>query len=164
MRIFNPHYGAAKLTPRQILRDPVLFCAFGFGSGLIKFMPGTWGALAGVPLYLLLANLPAYAYLILTLVAFYLGVYLCGQAAAKLQSADHGGIVWDEIVGLLITMYGLPLESETLLAGFAAFRLFDILKPWPINWLDRNIKGGLGVMLDDALAGVFAALLLRLWF
>ncbi len=125
-------------------------------------MPGTFGTLAAIPLYLLLLPTGLLAYTLATLLSVVLGVYVCDQAAKKLQVHDYGGIVWDEIAGLLITLWGVSLTWQHLLLGFVLFRVFDIFKPWPINWLDRHVEGGLGIMLDDVLAGVFAALCLQL--
>ena len=145
------------------MRDPVLFLAFGFGSGLSKFMPGTWGTVAAIPLYLLMPHQNHALYLLITLLAVLAGIYICEQAAQKLKVHDFGGIVWDEVAGLLITLYGLPYSWQNLLAGFVLFRLFDIVKPWPISWLDRRVKGGLGIMLDDVAAALLAAAVLQLW-
>lgn len=165
MSIFlRAHYGNSQLTAKQILTDPILFLAFGFGSGLAKKMPGTFGTVAAIPLYLLLLQTSSQGYWLATLLSVLLGIYICDQAAKKLQVHDFGGIVWDEIAGFLITMIGLPFSWQTLLAGFVLFRLFDIVKPWPIRWLDQQVQGGLGIMLDDVLAGVFSALLLHVWF
>jgi phosphatidylglycerophosphatase A len=158
------HYGNTRLTARQILHDPVLFLAFGFGSGLSKKMPGTLGTVAAIPLYLAFIHGPDWLYWLLTLFVSLVGVFICEQAAKKLQVHDFGGIVWDEIAGLLITMAWLPFSWQGLLAGFALFRLFDIVKPWPIGWLDRQVPGGAGIMLDDVVAGLFAAAVLSIWY
>ncbi len=136
------------------------FLAFGFGSGLARKAPGTWGTLAGlafVPL-LQLISLPLALLIIATASVF--GVWLCGKVADDLGVHDHGGIVWDEFVGIWITLVLLPAHWGWWLAGFIAFRFFDILKPWPIRALDRRLGGGLGIMLDDILAGICAALVL----
>lgn len=165
MSIFlREHYGNSRLTASEILKDPVLLLAFGFGSGLAKKMPGTLGTLAAIPLYLLLMQTPVAVYGIFTLLSVVFGILICEQASKKLDVHDFGGIVWDEIAGFLITMIGLPFSWHSLLAGFVLFRLFDIVKPWPIKWLDKHVEGGLGIMMDDVLAGVFAALILRFWF
>ncbi len=164
MNIFlNTLYGKNKLTPRQILSDPVLFLAFGFGSGLAKKAPGTFGTLAAIPVYWLFAQADSLVYSFLTLVVTVGGVWICGIAAEKLGEHDFGGIVWDEIAGFLITMWLVPLTWQTIITGFILFRFFDILKPWPIKWLDRQVQGGLGIMLDDVLAGIFAGGLLLLF-
>ena len=163
MSIFlNTHYGKNKLTPKQILSDPILFMAFGFGSGLAKKAPGTFGTLAAIPVYFLFAQTNSLIYSLLTLIVTVVGVWICGIAAEKLGEHDFGGIVWDEIAGYLITMWLVPLTCQTIIAGFILFRFFDILKPWPIKWLDKQVQGGLGIMIDDVLAGVFAGALLLL--
>lgn len=141
-------------------RNPIHLLAFGFGSGASPVAPGTFGTLAAVPFYLLMATLPVPLYLGITLAAFLLGIYLCGRTSRDLGVHDHSGIVWDEFVGFWITLTAVPLGWEGVLAGFVLFRLFDILKPWPIGWLDRHLEGGLGIMLDDLLAGVYAWIIL----
>lgn len=165
MSIFlREYYGESRLTALQIVKDPVLLLAFGLGSGLSKKMPGTLGTLAAVPLYLALMQTAELVYLLATLICVGAGIVICDQAAKKLEVHDFGGIVWDEMAGFLITMMGLEFSWQSVLAGFALFRLFDILKPWPIRWLDQHVAGGFGIMIDDVLAGIFAALVLHFWF
>ncbi len=130
--------------------------AFGFGSGLLPKAPGTWGTLAAIPVYLLLAPLPLWLYLTLTALFFVIGIGVCERVGQELGVHDHGAIVWDEIVGYLITMAAMPFDWLWILAGFILFRLFDILKPWPIGPVDRKLPGGLGVLADDLLAGLMA--------
>jgi phosphatidylglycerophosphatase A len=144
------------------LANPVHLLALGFGSGLSPVAPGTAGTLVAIPFYLLLAQLPLPWYLLVLVVAFGVGIYLCERTARDLGVHDHGGIVWDEFVGFWLTMVAAPPGWPWVVAGFLLFRLFDIVKPFPINWFDRHIKGGLGIMLDDALAGSFAWLCLQL--
>jgi phosphatidylglycerophosphatase A len=164
MSIFlNTHSGKNKLTPRQILSDPILFLAFGFGSGLAKKAPGTFGTLAAIPVYWLFVQGDLLVYSLLTLFVTVIGVWICGIAAEKLGEHDFGGIVWDEIAGFLITMWLVPVTWKTVIVGFILFRFFDILKPWPIKWLDQQVHGGLGIMIDDVLAGMFAGGLLILF-
>ena len=163
--LLKSSYGNTRLTARQILRDPLMFLAFGFGSGLSRYMPGTMGTVAAIPLYLLLVlTTNSTAYLIATVVLMVLGVWICQYAAEKLAVHDFGGIVWDEVVGLLLTLLGFSYSWQLLLAGFVLFRCFDIVKPWPIRVIDKRIHGGLGIMLDDVLAAVFANLVLHLIF
>ena len=163
MSIFlNSTYGVNKLTPKQILSDPILFLAFGFGSGLAKKAPGTMGTLAAIPVYWLFAQADLLIYSVLTVIATTAGIWICDIAAKKLAVHDFGGIVWDEVAGYLITMWLVPCTWQTVLTGFVLFRIFDILKPWPIKWLDRHVKGGFGIMIDDVLAAVFAGGLLVL--
>ncbi|MFU8788256.1 MAG: phosphatidylglycerophosphatase A [Methylobacter sp.] len=163
MSIFlNTELGKNKLTPRQIMSDPVLFLAFGFGSGLSKKAPGTMGTVAAIPVYWLFAQANLFVYSLLTLIVTVVGIWICDIAAKKLDEHDFGGIVWDEIAGYLITLWFVPFSWQAVVLGFILFRFFDILKPWPIKWIDRQVHGGLGIMLDDVLAGVFAGALL-LW-
>jgi phosphatidylglycerophosphatase A len=145
----------------QLVRNPVHWLAFGFGSGLSPKAPGTAGTLAAIPLYLLLAELSLIPYLFMLLVTFALGVYLCGKTADDLGVHDHPGIVWDEFVGYWITMLLAPAGWSWVIIGFILFRIFDVLKPWPIRWLDKHVHGGMGIMIDDVLAGVFAWLVLQ---
>lgn len=135
--------------------------AFGLGSGAFPRAPGTAGTLAAVPLCLLMQQLSGGLYLLLVAVLFLLGIWLCGRTAQDLRVHDHGGIVWDEWVGLLMTMWLVPEGWGWLCAGFLLFRFFDILKPWPIGWLDRRVGGGLGIMLDDLIAGLFGFAVLQ---
>jgi len=116
----------------------------------------------GVLLYLPLSALPLAVYLGVTALLFTAGVWLCAKTSKDLGVHDHGGIVWDEVVGYLITMIALPREWLWIACGFLLFRFFDIVKPWPIRWLDRHVGGGLGIMLDDLVAGLFALILLQL--
>ncbi|EAR11023.1 phosphatidylglycerophosphatase A [Reinekea blandensis] len=140
----------------------VHFLAFGFGSGAAPKAPGTFGTVAAIPVYLLLAQLPLVAYLVVLVLAFALGVYLCGQASKDMGVHDHGGIVWDEFVGFWITMIAVPVHWTLIVVGFLLFRFFDIIKPFPIGWLDKRVHGGLGIMIDDVIAGLFALAILQL--
>ena len=136
------------------------FLAFGFGTGLAKKAPGTWGTLAGLALLPLLYLLPLWLGFVVIALASVFGIWLCGRVAEDLGVHDHGGIVWDEIVGIWITLILLPNTWQWWLLGFVLFRILDIIKPWPISWLDRHVDGGLGIMLDDMLAGLIAAAVL----
>lgn len=147
-------------VPASVWRNPVHFLACGFGSGALPIAPGTFGTLAAIPLYLLLQPLALWAYLGVTGMLFLAGIGLCGSTARDFGVHDHGGIVWDEIVGYLVTMIAAPPGWLWIAAGFLLFRFFDILKPWPIRRLDRGVSGGLGIMVDDLLAGVYAALVM----
>ncbi len=161
MNIFlKQHYGNSRLSPIQIMTDWKLFLAFGFGSGLSKYMPGTMGTVAAIPLYLLICEGGIWLYSILTIVAVIGGIGICSNAAEKLEVHDFGGIVWDEVAGLLVTLWFVPFSWTVLISGFLLFRFFDIVKPWPIRWIDRRVGGGLGIMLDDVLAGLFAGAVL----
>lgn len=144
------------VSPRDVWRHPAHWLAFGAGAGLAPVAPGTAGTLVGVAVWWFMQDLPLAYYLAITAALFAIGVWLCGVTARHLGVHDHPGIVWDEIVGFLITMAGAPHGWTWLIAGFALFRLFDIAKPWPIRWLDRHVGGGFGVMLDDAAAALYA--------
>ena len=136
------------------------FFAFGFGSGLSRFAPGTFGTLAAIPLYLLLVKLswPMYAWLVF--IAFIVGVKLCDVTGGRLGVHDYGGIVWDEFVGFWITLFLISFTWQNVIIGFFVFRFFDIIKPYPIALLDKKVSGGFGVMIDDVLAGVYAWLVM----
>lgn len=153
-----------RLTARDVFTNPVHFLAYGFGSGLSPWAPGTAGTLAGVPLYLLLMFgerwIGVGGYLGITLLLFIAGIFICGYTAARLGVEDPGAVNWDEAVGYLVTMAFAPFGVPWIILGFVLFRFFDILKPWPIRWFDRNVKGGLGIMLDDVVAAVFSAIAL----
>ena len=150
----------ASIPPRLVFGNPWCFLAFGFGSGLAPVAPGTFGTLAALPMYLLLANLSVALYGATVLLLFLAGILVCRRCQQILGIGDHGGIVLDEIVGYLITLFGASPSWQNMLLGFLLFRLFDVLKPWPISRLDRSVHGGFGVMLDDALAGAFGAVCL----
>lgn len=146
----------------RFILHPVHFLSFGLGSGLSPKAPGTCGTAIAVLLFLPLQALSALEYVAVLAVAFLLGVWICGYSTRALGVHDHGGIVWDEFVGYWITMFMAPSGWLWMLIGFAFFRLFDIWKPWPIGWVDSQVSGGLGIMLDDVLAGVWACLCLQL--
>tara|TARA_Y100000588_G_C13637153_1_gene662145 strand:- start:63 stop:545 length:483 start_codon:yes stop_codon:yes gene_type:complete len=152
-----------KEISQKVWQDPIYFLAFGFGSGLMKKAPGTWGTVAAIPVFLLMYQLPAWLYLIMTIIFFIMGVYICEVVSKGLGIHDYKGIVWDEVVGFLITMFLAPEGLFWLLMGFILFRFFDILKPEPIKSCDKKVMGGLGVMLDDVIAGVMAFILLQIF-
>lgn len=135
--------------------------AMGFGAGLSPLAPGTLGTLVAIPLYWGLKSISPALYLAAIVFGFVVGVYVCSRLNLELARDDHPGIVWDEIVGYWIALLGTPMTWQYLAAGFILFRIFDILKPWPIRWIDRRVGGGLGVMLDDGLAGIITAVILN---
>nr|WP_208113440.1 phosphatidylglycerophosphatase A [Photobacterium lutimaris] len=144
------------------LKNPWHFLATGFGSGLSPVIPGTMGTVAAIPLYLLMVQLPFTAYLVITVAAAIIGITICQKTSDDMGVHDHGSIVWDEFVGFWITMAIAPVVSwQWVLAGFVLFRFFDMVKPWPISWLDKHVHGGLGIMVDDILAGFMA--MIALW-
>lgn len=140
---------------------PAHVLAFGFGAGLVRVAPGTAGTLAAWPLgWLLTGSVPPAAMLALVGVLFLVGVWCCGVTGERMGVADHGAMVWDEMVAFLLILAMLPRELAWQAAGFAAFRLFDIVKPPPIRWLERRLRGGFGVMFDDLVAAGYALLVL----
>ena len=144
----------------RLLRDPVHFFALGFGSGLAAKAPGTAGTLVAVPLIMFIGSFGLTVHAAMTVLLCVAGVFICDASAKKIGVHDHPGIVWDEIAGFSITMLAVPHTWQWLLAGFAVFRLLDIVKPWPIREADHRLRGGLGIMLDDVMAGIFAAVIL----
>jgi phosphatidylglycerophosphatase A len=145
----------------QHLSGTANFIALGGGLGLTPKAPGTFGTLLGIPLlFLMPTNLVAY--LVVLVVLFALGVWCCDACAKNLGVHDHPGIVWDEVVGYLITMIAVPKTLLWVVVGFILFRFFDILKPWPISWIDKHVEGGMGIMLDDVLAAVFALIVIQI--
>lgn len=145
-----------------LFKHPCLILATGFASGLSPKAPGTFGTLAAIPVYLLVSQFNASLYIISVLLMFVVGILLCNKATEILQVHDHPGIVWDEFVGYLITMFMVPGNFTFIVLGFFLFRFFDILKPWPIKYLDQQVKGGFGIMIDDVLAGVMANIVLQI--
>lgn len=149
------------------LSNPWHLLATGFGSGLSPLIPGTMGTLAAIPFYLLLVQLPFSLYILIVVLSCIVGVKICQIASDDMGVHDHGAIVWDEFAGFWITMGIVPLlklpatEWKWLVAGFVLFRFFDMVKPWPIGWLDKRVHGGLGIMIDDIVAGVMAGV--SLW-
>lgn len=146
------------------IKNPVHFLALGFGSGLSPKAPGTMGTLAAIPLFLLCAQLPFYAFIAVTLLISIVGIWICDKASKDAGVHDHGAIVWDEIAGFFITMIAIPVSWQSIVVGFILFRIFDILKPWPISIADKQVTGGFGIMLDDIIAGILACALMHLIF
>ena len=144
------------------MQSPIGFLAFGFGSGLAPVAPGTAGTLAGMLVALPLAGIPVWAALGLVGLAFLAGIPICHRASRDLGVHDHGGIVFDEFVGIWLVLAVVPFQWTWWLAAFVTFRFFDVIKPWPIGWLDKKVHGGFGVMLDDLIAALYAAALLIL--
>lgn len=145
---------------QKVLKDPVHWPAFGFGLGLAPVAPGTFGSLLGLPLWWFGWQLGTPVYLGLCLLVFVAGIWICGESAKRLGVHDHGGIVWDEVAGMMLTLTFVEPSLLAGLLGFGLFRLMDITKPWPIRDIDHRLEGGLGIMLDDVLAAVYAALAL----
>ena len=145
-------------TPRQVAWTPHGLIALGFGSGLSPFAPGTAGTAAAMLPMWLLSQLPWWALAVAIGGGFVVGLWACGKAGRDLGVTDHGAIVWDEFLGLWVTLALVPFTVQTAIVAFFVFRFFDILKPWPVRWFERQLPGALGVMADDLMAGVYAGL------
>ena len=150
-----------RLSP-GLLKDPVHLLALGFGTGLSPFAPGTLGSLLALPLAFALGEMPPAGAALAVAIFVAGGIWLCGESAKRIGRHDHPGIVWDEIAAVAAMSLILPGGPAWLALGFALFRVFDIFKPWPIRDLDHRLAGGLGIMLDDLVAAVYAAASVRL--
>lgn len=147
---------------RKVFSHPIYLIAFGFGAGLSPVAPGTCGTLVAIPLYYLIQSFSLVNYGLVLLFAIVIGVWICDVTERGIGVHDHSGIVWDEICGFGLTMFAAPKGWLWITIGFVLFRLFDIVKPWPIAWIDRKMPGGLGVVVDDLMAGVYAWIVLQL--
>ena len=148
------------VSARTVFTDPFHFLAFGFGAGLTDKAPGTVGSVVGVLFGWLTLGLGMPWRIVIAGALIITGIWICGESAKRIGVNDYGGIVWDEITGMYITLLALPQELTIWVAGFALFRLVDIWKPWPIRDVERNVKGGVGIMADDILASIYTVLLL----
>lgn len=142
----------------------VLFMATGFCIGTVPFAPGTLGSLIGLPICYLIFRLNIVLSVLSAILFVLFAIWTASAAEKILKEKDPGKIVIDEIAGIIVTFVGLPFTLETVISGFVIFRVFDILKPFPIRMLERNVSGGTGVVLDDVLAGIYSNLILRLAF
>lgn len=147
---------------KLLFSHPVHFLSLGLGTGLSPKAPGTVGTLVGFPAYYAICHLPLAWQLGSIFILFILGIYFCDTTGKALGVADHGGIVWDEIVAMMLVLTVTPMTPVWWLIAFALFRLFDVWKPFPIKQLDANLKGGFGVMVDDILAAVYAMVVIKL--
>lgn len=172
----------SRVTRQTLFQSPLHFLAFGFGAGLSPKAPGTMGSLVAVPLVWAMAQFSALIYAVVALFCVLAGPVICNAASRTLASIDHRvhesgepasgepafgkhdhpAIVWDEIVGMMLTMLFIPFTWLTVTIGFLLFRFFDILKPLPIGYVDRHVHGGIGIMLDDVIAAIFANIILRI--
>jgi phosphatidylglycerophosphatase A len=140
----------------------VLFLATGFFIGTVPFAPGTFGSIIGLPICFLISRLDILVAVICTILFILFAIWVAAAAEKVLKKRDAGAIVIDEIAGLIVTFVGIPLTLKTVIVGFIIFRAFDILKPFPIRFLEKKVAGGSGVVLDDVLAGLYGNLILRL--
>ncbi len=145
-----------------VLRNPIHILSFGFGAGFSPIAPGTIGTLIAIPIYLVLASFSIIIYISFIIIMFITGCWASRRTADALGVPDHPGIVIDEIVGYLVTMLLVPLTWYWVVLGFLLFRIFDIWKPWPISQVDRHLKGGVGIMLDDLIAAIYSLLSLHI--
>ncbi len=148
---------------RKVLTDPVNMLAFGLGTGLSPFAPGSVGSLLGVVIAWFTLDLALMYQIGVAVFLSLSGIWICGESARRIGVHDHGGIVWDEIAGMYITLLVAPPTITAWVLAYLLFRVFDIVKPWPIRDLDHSIDGGLGIMLDDLVAALYAAILLGLY-
>ncbi len=152
-----------KVAAKTVFTDPVHLLAFGFGTGLSPYAPGTVGTLVAFPIAWLTLDLGLTAQIAVAALLILSGVWICGESAKRIGVHDHGGIVWDEVAGMYVTLLVAPPTITGWALAFLAFRLFDIVKPWPIRDLDHRMKGGLGIMLDDIAAALYAMILLAFY-
>ena len=141
---------------KLLISHPAHFFALGFGSGLAPKAPGTFGTLLGLPLFGLISSYGLGVKLAIITTLFIIGIYCCDKTGKALGVADHGAIVWDEIVAMMLVLVFTPLTWLGWLVAFCLFRLFDIWKPFPISYFDTKLKNGFGVMFDDLLAAIYA--------
>ena len=156
------HADRTSVSARTVFADPVHFLAFGFGVGLLPKAPGTAGSVLGLLVAWLTFSIGLPWRIAIAGALIIIGIWICGESAKRLGTHDYRGIVWDEIAGMYVTLLAVPRELIFWAIGFALFRIFDIWKPWPIRDLDSTVAGGLGIMIDDLLASIFAILLLLL--
>ncbi len=149
-------------VPREVWHNPLYFIAFGLGSGAMPVAPGTFGTLVAIPCYLLLRQLPPTAYLIFTIGFIIFSSWLCDYISKQTHTHDHPGMCIDEFAGFFVTMLYAPTGWTWIATGFVLFRIFDILKPWPISYVDKNIHGGFGMVLDDVLAGLLSCAIIQI--
>lgn len=146
------------------LKRPHQFFGLGFGFGLAPKAPGTFGTFAALPFIFITMHYPLWLQVVFAVVISIFGLWVCGKTADDLGVHDHPAIVWDEVAGFYITMIGAVISWQSLLVGFALFRFFDIVKPGPIGVLDKRLHGGLGIMADDVLAGIFSLICVQALF
>jgi phosphatidylglycerophosphatase A len=146
--------------PRLAWYHPAGLLATWFGSGLLPKAPGTWGSLAALPCAWVIALMGGpWLLFVASLAVFLLGLWASGHYARSLGQDDPGSVVIDEVAGQWLALLPVALQLEYYPLAFIAFRFFDIVKPWPVNWLDQRLKGALGIMADDMMAGLYAAAL-----
>ncbi len=155
-------YSKIPPIPETVWQNPLHFVAFGFGTGTLPFAPGTFGTLIAIPFYLAMEHLSPLMYLLITILVTLVSIWICNKVTNEIGVEDHQGMNLDEIVGFLVTMFYAPHGWHWIVLGFLLFRLFDIWKPWPVRYVDEHMTGGLGIILDDVLAGIYSCLILQL--
>lgn len=148
-------------VPELVWQNPFYFIAFGLGSGAVPFAPGTFGTLMAIPFYLLLRPLPLVYYLLFVVIFIAASSWLCERISRDIAVHDHPGMCIDEFAGFFVTMIHAPFGVKWIVLGFLLFRLFDIWKPWPIRYIDKNMHGGFGMVFDDVIAGLFACIIIQ---
>lgn len=148
--------------PESVWKNPWHFIAFGFGTGCIPVAPGTFGTLIAIPLYLYLTTYSQTFYLIFLLAFIAFSMWLSEKVSREINVQDHQGMNIDEIAGFLVTMFHAPYGWGWIILGVILFRIFDILKPWPIKQVDERMHGGVGVVLDDVLAGIYSLIIIQI--
>ena len=159
----NIQFKPPRIATHLIWKNPIYFIACGFGIGTFPYMPGTMGTLAAIPIYLVLAKLSLGFYLFVIVLMQLFGIYACGKMNRDFHTDDHPAACWDEIAAFPIVMLSSQPNFISITIGFLLFRLFDIWKPWPIRWFDKNVHNGFGVMFDDVLAAIYSCVLLQLF-
>ena len=148
-------------NPRPNLAHPGVLLATWFGAGYLPKAPGTWGSLGALPFaWLIVDRGGVWALGLAAVFIFFIGLWASKDFMDRTGAHDPGAIVIDEVAGQWIVLLAAPLDPVAYCIGFALFRLFDVLKPWPISWADRRIPGAWGVMVDDVLAGLFGLIVL----
>ncbi|RLA08464.1 MAG: phosphatidylglycerophosphatase A [Gammaproteobacteria bacterium] len=148
---------------KKNILNPIFLLSTGFGSGLVRYAPGTFGSLAALILVVFFKQFSDFIYALITLIVIISGVFICNKALKYFKNDDPAAIVWDEFAGIFVSFLYIETTNTNLLLGFILFRFFDILKPYPIGLIDKKIKGGLGIMLDDIVAGLFTLILLQIY-
>lgn len=162
-RYFKKFKKDAPPIPDGVFEKPLYFAAFGFGTGVIPFAPGTFGTLFAAFLYALLPqSLSFVSHLVITIFVTLASIYICDRVSREIDTHDHPGMCIDEFPGFFVSMLFAPSGLIGLVSAFLLFRFFDIIKPWPINWIDKHVHGGIGMVLDDVMAGVFVCVLFLL--
>lgn len=149
--------------PASIWKNPWHFIAFGFGTGAIPIAPGTFGTLITIPIYLYLTTFSLTFYFVFLIAFTVFSIWLCEKVSREIKIDDHQGMCIDEMVGFLVTMFHAPYGFSWIIFGVILFRFFDIVKPWPIRQIDDRMKGGLGMILDDVLAGVYSLIIIQIF-